>query len=100
MCSALAFRGRAPARASPCLACLPSSARVLVPIATKNSPLQLAVGLGQIGEFSFVLASALVAAGLLASEVYAAVLATVVVSIGVSSVAARLVPQRMSTTTR
>lgn len=55
-------------------------------------PAQLAVGLGQVGEFSFVLASALVGAGALASEVYAAVLAAVAVSIGVSSVAARRVP--------
>jgi CPA2 family monovalent cation:H+ antiporter-2 len=52
--------------------------------------LQLAVGLGQIGEFSFVLASALVAAGTLGAEVYAALLMAVALSIAVSSVAVRL----------
>jgi monovalent cation:H+ antiporter-2, CPA2 family len=57
-------------------------------------PSQLAVGLGQVGEFSFVLASALVASGVLASEVYAAVLAAVALSIAGSSVVARLVPRR------
>ncbi len=56
-------------------------------------PSQLAVGLGQIGEFSFVLAAALVAAGLLAPEVFAAVLAAVAVSIAASSVFARVVPR-------
>jgi CPA2 family monovalent cation:H+ antiporter-2 len=54
-------------------------------------PWQLAVGLGQIGEFSFVLASALVAAGALGPEVYAALLVAVAVSIAVSSMAVRLV---------
>jgi monovalent cation:H+ antiporter-2, CPA2 family len=57
-------------------------------------PSQVAVGLGQVGEFSFVLASALVAAGVLAAEVYAAVLAAVAISIGASSVGVRLVPRR------
>ena len=57
-------------------------------------PWQLAVGLGQVGEFSFVLASALVAAGAIGSEIYAAILAAVALSIGASSVAARLVPPR------
>jgi CPA2 family monovalent cation:H+ antiporter-2 len=53
-------------------------------------PLQTAVGLGQIGEFSFVLAAVLVQANLLAGEVYAALLATLALSIAVSSVAVRL----------
>jgi CPA2 family monovalent cation:H+ antiporter-2 len=57
-------------------------------------PLQLGVGLGQLGEFSFVLASAGVAAGVLRGEIYAAVLAAVVVSIAVSTVAVRLVGTR------
>jgi monovalent cation:H+ antiporter-2, CPA2 family len=51
---------------------------------------QLAVGLGQIGEFGFVLATVAVARGVLPSEVYAALLAAVAASIAVSSVAVRL----------
>jgi CPA2 family monovalent cation:H+ antiporter-2 len=63
----------------------------LVRLAKMGSrPLQTAVGLGQIGEFSFVLASALVQAGSLGDEVYAALLATLAVSIAASSVAVRL----------
>lgn len=54
-------------------------------------PLQLAVGLGQIGEFSFVLASALVAAGAIAGDVYVALIAAVAISIGASTIAVRLV---------
>jgi CPA2 family monovalent cation:H+ antiporter-2 len=55
-------------------------------------PLQLAVGLGQIGEFSFVLASAAVAAGAIDTVLYTAIIASVAVSIAVSSIAVRLVP--------
>jgi CPA2 family monovalent cation:H+ antiporter-2 len=55
---------------------------------------QLAVGLGQIGEFGFVLATVAVARGVLSGEVYAALLAAVAVSIGVSSIAVRLVVPR------
>jgi CPA2 family monovalent cation:H+ antiporter-2 len=55
-------------------------------------PLQLAVGLGQIGEFSFVLASAAVAAGAIDAVLYTAIIASVAVSIAVSSIAVRLVP--------
>jgi K+:H+ antiporter len=54
-------------------------------------PLQLAVGLSQMGEFSFVLASAAVAARALPVEVYSAVLLAVIVSIAGSTVAVRLV---------
>ena len=54
-----------------------------------SRPLQTAVGLGQIGEFSFVLGSALEQAGMLASEIYAALLAALAVSIAVSSVVVR-----------
>ena len=51
---------------------------------------QLAVGLGQIGEFGFVLATVAVARGVLPSEVYAALLAAVAASIAASSIAVRL----------
>src|SRR5689334_4574711 len=52
-------------------------------------PAQLAVGLGQIGEFSFVLGSAAVAASAIGDEVYVALVAAVAVSIAVSTVAVR-----------
>jgi CPA2 family monovalent cation:H+ antiporter-2 len=52
---------------------------------------QLAIGLGQIGEFGFVLATVAVARGVLPSEVYAGLLAAVAVSIAASSIAVRLV---------
>jgi K+:H+ antiporter len=52
---------------------------------------QLAIGLGQIGEFGFVLATVAVARGVLPGEVYAALLAAVAVSIGGSSILVRLV---------
>jgi CPA2 family monovalent cation:H+ antiporter-2 len=52
-------------------------------------PTQLAVGLGQIGEFSFVLGSAAVAAGAIVDEVYVALVAAVAISIAVSTVAVR-----------
>ena len=55
-------------------------------------PLQLAVGLGQMGEFSFVLAALLVAAGAITSPVYVAMIAAVAVSIGASTIIVRLVP--------
>jgi K+:H+ antiporter len=54
-------------------------------------PLQLAVGLGQIGEFSFVLGSAAIAAGAITGDIYVALVAAVAISIGVSTVAVRLV---------
>jgi CPA2 family monovalent cation:H+ antiporter-2 len=57
-------------------------------------PLQLSVGLGQIGEFSFVLASALVAAGAIPDHVYVAMVAVVAISIAVSTIAVRLVGSR------
>ena len=52
---------------------------------------QLGIGLGQVGEFGFVLATVAVARGVLPSEVYAALLAAVAASIAVSSIAVRLV---------
>jgi len=54
-------------------------------------PLQLAVGLGQVGEFSFVLASLGLASGELDRPLYSAMLAAVALSIAASSVAVRLV---------
>jgi CPA2 family monovalent cation:H+ antiporter-2 len=54
-------------------------------------PAQLAVGLGQIGEFSFVLASLGVAAGELQRPIFAAILAAVALSIAVSSVVVRYI---------
>ena len=55
-------------------------------------PFQVAVGLGQMGEFSFVLASALVAAGAIGGDVYVASIAAVAISIALSTVLIRLVP--------
>jgi monovalent cation:H+ antiporter-2, CPA2 family len=52
---------------------------------------QLAVGLGQVGEFSFVLGSAAVAAGAITHDVYVALIAAVAVSIAASTVLARVV---------
>ena len=57
-------------------------------------PIQLAIGLGQIGEFSFVLGSAAVAAGAIAHETYVALIAAVALSIAVSSVVVRVVGRR------
>ena len=55
---------------------------------------QLAIGLGQAGEFSFVLASAGVSLGLVASDLYAAVLGLVVASIVGSTVLVRRIGPR------
>lgn len=57
-------------------------------------PLQLAIGLGQIGEFSFVLGSATLAAGAITREMYVALVAAVAVSIVASTVAVRMVGSR------
>lgn len=54
-------------------------------------PLQLAVGLGQVGEFSFVLATLGLTAGEIDRSLYAAMLAAVALTIAASSVAVRLV---------
>jgi CPA2 family monovalent cation:H+ antiporter-2 len=54
--------------------------------------LQLAIGLGQIGEFSFVLAAAAAAAGAIDSVMFTAIIAAVALSIAASSIAVRLVP--------
>jgi CPA2 family monovalent cation:H+ antiporter-2 len=55
---------------------------------------QLGVGLGQIGEFSFVLASVGVARGWIAPHVYTALLSAVVASIAVVTIAVRQPPWR------
>jgi CPA2 family monovalent cation:H+ antiporter-2 len=52
---------------------------------------QLGVGLSQVGEFSFVLASAGAGLGLIATDLYAAVLGAVVISIAASTVLVRRV---------
>lgn len=57
-------------------------------------PVQLAIGLGQIGEFSFVLGSATLAAGAITREMYVALVAAVAVSIVASTVAVRMVGSR------
>jgi monovalent cation:H+ antiporter-2, CPA2 family len=56
------------------------------------NPVQLSVGLAQIGEFSFVLASVGLAASVIDVSLYTAILAAVALSIAVSTVAVRLVP--------
>ena len=53
-------------------------------------PWQLAVGLGQVGEFSFVLGSVGVARGVIPPELYTALLAAVVLTIALSTVVVRL----------
>jgi Kef-type K+ transport system membrane component KefB len=53
----------------------------------------LAIGLGQIGEFSFVLASVGLAAGVIDPVLYTAILAAVALSIAASTVAVRLIPR-------
>jgi CPA2 family monovalent cation:H+ antiporter-2 len=55
-------------------------------------PLQLAIGLGQIGEFSFVLASVAVAAGTIDGVLFTAIIASVAISIAASSILVRFVP--------
>jgi CPA2 family monovalent cation:H+ antiporter-2 len=53
-------------------------------------PAQVAIGLGQIGEFSFVLATIGVAHHVIPGELYAAMLAAVVLTIAASTVLVRL----------
>ncbi len=54
-------------------------------------PLQTAVGLSQLGEFTFVLASAAAAGGLIANELYVAMLGAVAITIALSTVLVRFV---------
>jgi CPA2 family monovalent cation:H+ antiporter-2 len=60
---------------------------------------QLAIGLGQLGEFGFVLASVALAAQAIGSDVHAAILAAVAISIAISTVAVRLVRRPDQVTT-
>jgi Kef-type K+ transport system membrane component KefB len=53
-------------------------------------PSQIATGLSQIGEFSFVLVSLVFVAGDVSPELYAGLLATITLTIGASAVAVRL----------
>ena len=53
-------------------------------------PLQVAIGLGQIGEFSFVLATIGLNRNVIPRELYAAILAAVVVTIAASTLLVRL----------
>jgi Kef-type K+ transport system membrane component KefB len=53
--------------------------------------LQLAVGLGQVGEFSYVLGALALGAGLISIQVSAALVSAVVISIAASSVLVRVV---------
>lgn len=62
----------------------------------KARPLQLAVGLSQLGEFSFVLTSVAVAAGALDEIHFTAILSAVVVTIMASTLIVRLLPTRAS----
>ncbi|MBA2721201.1 MAG: cation:proton antiporter [Chloroflexi bacterium] len=57
-------------------------------------PLQLAVGLGQVGEFSFVLGSTAVAAGAITNDTYVALVAAVALSIALSTVLVRFAGER------
>ena len=61
---------------------------VLARAARFERPGQLAIGLGQVGEFSYVLVAVGATAGVVAAEWFAATLAAVVVTIAVSAVAA------------
>lgn len=54
---------------------------------------QLGVGLGQIGEFSFVVLGLGVAAGAISNGIFSAVLAAAVVSIALSAIAVRAFPR-------
>ena len=62
---------------------------VLARWADLERPSQVAVGLGQLGEFSFVLVSVLFAAGSVSAELHAGLLAVITLSIGASAVLAR-----------
>lgn len=53
-------------------------------------PRQIAIGLGQIGEFSFVLATIGVTGGVIPAELYSAILAAVVLTIAASTLLVRL----------
>lgn len=60
----------------------------------QSRPMQHAVGLSQLGEFSFVLGSAALTAGAISSDQFSGILIAVVISIIGSSVIVRLVGQQ------
>ena len=60
-------------------------------------PVQLAIGLSQVGEFSFVLASAALVAGAIGQDVYAGMLGAIIVSITISTIAVRFGGTRAKT---
>jgi CPA2 family monovalent cation:H+ antiporter-2 len=60
-------------------------------------PLQLAVGLGQVGEFSYVLGALALSAGLITAQVSAGLIGAVVVSIAASSILVRLANKPVAT---
>ena len=62
---------------------------VLARLAGLERPGQTAVGLSQVGEFSFVLVSVLFTAGAVSAELYAGLLAVITLSIGASAIAVR-----------
>jgi CPA2 family monovalent cation:H+ antiporter-2 len=62
----------------------------LARVAGVARPGQVAIGLAQVGEFSFVLASLLFASAAIPAELHAALLAVVAVSIAASTIAVRL----------
>ena len=61
--------------------------------------LQLATGLGQVGEFSFVLATIVVARNLIPNDLFTGIIVSVVLTIAVSTVAVRLVGRRREAAT-
>ena len=63
---------------------------VLVRLARLEArPVQLAIGLGQMGEFGYVLAGIGLAAGAVSGELFTAVLATIVITIAGSAILVR-----------
>jgi len=58
----------------------------------KARPLQLAIGLGQVGEFSYVLGALALTAGIITNQVETALVAAVAITIAASSVLVRLGP--------
>ena len=53
--------------------------------------MKIGIGLGQVGEFSFVLGSTAAAAGAIGAEVYSAILGAVVITIIGSTVLVRII---------
>ncbi|HZB97641.1 MAG TPA: cation:proton antiporter, partial [Candidatus Sulfotelmatobacter sp.] len=68
----------------------------LAKVAAKERHAQLAAGLGQIGEFSFVLGSVGVSAEVIPRNLYAALLVATVLSIAISATGSRLLSPQPS----